>query len=88
MITAHQLRGLIRNDEALVEHYVQWLASLEPGDLAPVPLAERISQTMQRLKARRIALAELLSPAASTDETLAGSLVTKNRAQPETTLHV
>ena len=56
MIYAHQLRGLIRNDEALVEHYVQWIANLEPGELAPVPLTERISQAVQRRKARRGAI--------------------------------
>lgn len=89
MITPGQLRALIRNDEALLEHYAQWVESLEPGQLAPVKLAERISQTMKRLHARRTVLLNSILPAApaSTAESEQTSpSVTSGGAQPASTL--
>ncbi len=85
MITHWQLRSLIANDEAMLEHYAQWLASLEPGQLAPVHLAERIAQTMRRVHARRTVLLNSTLPAAA-DATIskgvAASLVTTGATPP------
>ncbi len=85
MITLGQLRGLIRNDEAMLDHYVQWQAAINEGEVAPVDLSVRIAQTIRRLHARRTVLANSTLPAApasSEQSETRAPKVTSGDAQP------
>jgi hypothetical protein len=83
MTRATQLRALLRNDEALLEHYEQWAADLRPGDVLPYCLQDRVTQVIARQREHLRDYLALTSPAApAPTETLAGSLVTNRAAQP------
>jgi len=60
-----QLRMLVRNDEARIEHLTQWINGMRPGDLAPVDMQERIDAAHASLVEHSTALRLKLSPAAS-----------------------
>ena len=68
-LDAHQLRFLIRNAEARIEHLTGWANSMRPGDYAPPDLAARVdsihgrlAQWRARLEGLRV-MREVSSPA-------------------------
>lgn len=58
-----QLRMLVRNAEARVEHLTAWFNSLQPGDFRPRDLQEQIDYANAQLVKHSVALSQL-SPAA------------------------
>lgn len=86
--TAAQLRALIRNDEALVDHLAPWICDhMEAKEYDEArSIGERLAAVGRRLQARRAELVDLsiiTFPAApASNATLAGALVTTSAAQP------
>lgn len=63
MSSVLQLRMLVRNAEARVEHLTAWTKSLQPGDFRPRDLQEQIDYAHAQLVKHSFALTQL-SPAA------------------------